>query len=164
MVVGDREMIDHVLAASGGLPTLVVGRTHPTTPWVMDPEPGRGPLSGLVTALETAPGPVILVGADQPWLRADTVHRLAANSGSVPSVPEHTGHRQVLCARYPREILGAGRTVLAAGGGLQTLLDLGCELIGPDRWQRWGEDGRSWFSVNTPGDLDTGLDRYGPPA
>ncbi len=162
IVVAGRTMLDHVLAAAGALPTLVVGRSHPTSAWVMDPEPRGGPLAGLVAALETAPGPVVLVGADQPWLRSDTVHRLSVTPGSLPAVPEHSGHRQVLCGRYPQEVLEAARTVVSRGGGLQALLDLGCDLIGPVRWRRWEEDGRSWFSVNTPGDLDTGLSRYGP--
>jgi molybdopterin-guanine dinucleotide biosynthesis protein A len=163
VVVGNRSMLDHVLAAAADTPTLVVGRPHPRSPWVADAEPGGGPLAGLVAALEFTGGPVVLVGADQPWLRAETVRHLAAGSGVLPAAPEDAGHRQVLCARYPAECLGAARVLLGESQGLQALLDQGCEVMPTEHWQAWGEDGRSWFSVNTPADLATGLDRYGAP-
>ena len=37
------------------------------------------------------------------------------------------------------------------------------EAIAADVWQTWGEDGRSWFSADTPEDIETGLGRFGPP-
>lgn len=164
IAVAGRTMLDHVLAAANGMPTLVVGRPHANSPWVADPEPGGGgPLAGLVAALDTAPGAVVLVGADQPWLRAETVRQLALLTGTQPAAPEDSGHRQVLCARYPPECLPAARRLLEQGGGLQTLQDQGGDIVTPDEWSIWGEDGRSWFSVDTPGDLTTGLERYGAP-
>ena len=30
-------------------------------------------------------------------------------------------------------------------------------------WRAWDEDGRSWFSVDVHGDIEAGLERYGPP-
>ena len=162
--VAGSTMLDLALAAAGELPTLVVGRPHRTATWVADPgEPGGGPLAGLVAALQTTGGPVVLVGADQPWLRGATVARLATEEGDVPVAPTDGGHRQVLCARYPLASLDAARRTLDAGGGLQSLLDLGCRTISPDEWRRWGEDGRSWHSVDTPEDLVTGLALYGDP-
>lgn len=162
--VAGQTMLDHVLAAANGMPTLVVGRPHSHSPWVADPEPGGGgPLAGLVAALDTAHGAVVLVGADQPWLRAETVRRLAQMTGIQPTTPEDDGHRQVLCARYPAECAAAARHLLSERRGLQSLLDLGCEVVSPDQWRPWGEDGRSWFSVDTPADLAAGLDRYGAP-
>ena len=164
LTVAGKTMLDHVLAAAAELPTLVVGRSHFSSPWVADPEPGGGgPLAGLVAALDRAVGPVVLVGADQPWLRAETVRRMASLTSTRPTAPEDDGHRQVLCARYPVECLDSARTLLEQGRGLQSLLDLGCELATRDEWSDWGEDGRSWFSVDTPVDLAVGLDRYGAP-
>ena len=45
----------------------------------------------------------------------------------------------------------------------QAVLDLGCRDIAPPQWREWGEDGRSWFSVDTPQALAEGLLRYGAP-
>jgi hypothetical protein len=48
------------------------------------------------------------------------------------------------------------------GGSIQTLLDRVSFLpVTPDRWEEWGEDGRSWFSADTPNALDEGQKRYG---
>jgi hypothetical protein len=32
--------------------------------------------------------------------------------------------------------------------------------VTPDTWVSWGEDGRSWFSVDTTEDLAVGLRRF----
>jgi molybdopterin-guanine dinucleotide biosynthesis protein A len=158
-------LVDHVLAAAGGLPTLVVGRPHPTHPWVSDPTPERrGPLAGLVAALTASAGPVLLVGADQPWLRPATVQALAAiDATDAPAAPVDGGVRQVLCAVYPQQVLASARRLLSAGHGLQALLDSGCRLVPSAEWRTWGEDGRSWFSVDTPDLMAAGLERYGSP-
>lgn len=158
-------LVDHVLAAAGDLPTLVVGRPHPASAWVDDPTPDRrGPLAGLVAALGARTGPVLLVGADQPWLRPDTVLALAEHAESAePVAPRDAGVRQVLCAVYPQEAYATAQRLLSSGHGLQALLDTGCRDIPSDEWKGWGEDGRSWFSVDTPELLAAGLERYGLP-
>jgi molybdopterin-guanine dinucleotide biosynthesis protein A len=158
-------LLDHVLAAAGHLPTLVVGRAHPAHRWVADPPPlHRGPLAGLVAALAETGGPVVLVGADQPWLRPATVAALAGlGDSAVPVAPIDGGARQVLCALYPQSVLAAARQLLEAGRGLQAVLDRGCREVAAAEWRTWGEDGRSWFSIDTPAGLAAGLDRYGSP-
>lgn len=158
-------LVDHVLAAAGDLPTLVVGRPHPRSAWVNDPTPERrGPLAGLVAALGASAGPVLLVGADQPWLRRDTVQALAEHADAAePVAPRDAGVRQVLCAVYPQEVHAAAQRLLSAGCGLQALLDSGCRDIPSAEWKGWGEDGRSWFSIDTPELLAAGLERYGLP-
>ena len=35
--------------------------------------------------------------------------------------------------------------------------------VSHDTWTDWGEDGRSWFSVDERQDIARGLERYGPP-
>lgn len=158
-------LVDHVLAAAGDHPTLVVGRPHPSHPWVSDPtHERRGPLAGLVAALAATAGPVLLVGADQPWLRPATVQALAdLTATDAPVAPVDSGVRQVLCAVYPQESLAAAQRLLAAGQGLQALLDVRARPVPPDEWHSWGEDGRSWFSVDTPDLMTAGLNRYGSP-
>ncbi len=164
MAIGGTTMLDLVLGAASGLPTLVVGREHPDHRWVADPTPERrGPLGGLVAALSATDGDVILVAADQPWLRRETVAALAALAPSIPTAPIDAGIRQTLCARYPPKVLPAARRLLTAGKGLQALLDEESESLPQAVWSQWGEDGRSWFSVDTPALLGEGLERYGPP-
>ncbi|OFW63434.1 MAG: hypothetical protein A2135_03205 [Actinobacteria bacterium RBG_16_67_15] len=60
-------------------------------------------------------------------------------------------------------MLAPARRLLASGHGLQALLDTGCRQVPPDEWKRWGEDGRSWFSVDTPDQIAEGVKRYGSP-
>lgn len=165
LVIDGRTMLDHVLAAAAGFPVLVVGREHPGAPSIPDRSTGRrGPLAGLVAALETTAAPVLLLGADQPWTRPRTIRALAELDESLPVAPMDAGVRQVLCAVYPPSVLPEATRLLEAGRGPQSLLELGCRDIAPSLWRTWGEDGRSWFSVDTPDALVEGLLRYGAPA
>ena len=42
-----------------------------------------------------------------------------------------------------------------------TILDrVDTTTVEPEEWRSWGEDGRSWFSVDTPEALQLGLSRY----
>ena len=158
-------LLDHVLAAAAGLPAIVVGRQHPGVRSIADPSPQRqGPLAGLVAALEASEGSVLLIGADQPWLRPATLHALvAAADDALPVAPIDDGVRQVLCAVYPAGVLPEAQRLLVAERGPQAVLDLGCRGIAGSEWAEWGEDGRSWFSVDTPEALEEGLRRYGLP-
>jgi molybdopterin-guanine dinucleotide biosynthesis protein A len=165
LTINGRTMIDHVLAAADGLPVLVVGREYPGVPSILDRSTERqGPLAGLVTALEATAAPVLLLGADQPWIRPATIQALAELDDPLPAAPTDAGVRQVLCAVYPPSILPEALRQLAAGKGPQAVLDSGCRDIAPAHWREWGEDGRSWFSVDSPQALADGLLRYGAPA
>ena len=49
--------------------------------------------------------------------------------------------------------------------GFQGLLDdRDGDEVAPQTWMDWGEDGRSWFSVDEPRRITLGLERFGPPA
>jgi hypothetical protein len=53
---------------------------------------------------------------------------------------------------------------LAGGGSIQSALDRAAfDPVVEDVWRSWGEDGRSWFSADTPEAIDEGLRRFGPP-
>lgn len=123
----------------------------------------RGPLGGLVAALRRYPDKVIaLVAVDQPWVQPETIRRLGESVGDLSAVPVEGGVRQTTCAVYASNVSELAESELAGGGSLQSLLDLTSFTPVVD-WHDWGEDGRSWFSVDSPSDLAEGLERYGPP-
>ncbi len=148
---------------------LVVGRDlAPSVDAI--PDPGtrhRGPLAGLAAATAHAPGAtLIVVAVDQPWVRPATLRAMLARTDTLAVVPvDDHGTRQTTCAVYPSTALVDISEELEAGGSIQSLLDrVAFDPVVPAEWQAWGEDGRSWFSVDTPEDEAEGLARYGSPA
>jgi molybdopterin-guanine dinucleotide biosynthesis protein A len=169
--VGGRRMIDWVAAALEPSCERVVvagGGPRPDFEVFGDPVPDRrGPLSGLVAALETVTDrKVILVATDQPWLRPSTVAGIARHDTELPSVVvDHDGARQPTLAAYPPSVLPVALDELLGRGSIQSMLDrTAFEPIGEDVWVEWGEDGRSWFSADSAEKLAEGLRRFGQPS
>ncbi|HET9260838.1 MAG TPA: molybdenum cofactor guanylyltransferase [Acidimicrobiia bacterium] len=166
VAVTGETMLERVAQAIGP----VVGRTvllGPDRPgWECWPDAfhAQGPLAGIATALaRTTSDRVLLVAVDQPFLRTETLRSLAATESELPVVPvDSEGTRQVTCAVYPVSIAEAAADEASAGGSIQTLLDrVSFEPVSPKLWQQWGEDGRSWFSIDDEEALEAGLARYG---
>ncbi len=134
---------------------------------IPDPPGGvGGPLAGLVAALGEAAGRyVLLVAVDQPFLRSETCRQLLARSDPAAAVvPLDGGTRQVTCAVYPPDWAADAAREAEAGGSIQSLLDrLPFHAVTEDEWRAWDEDGRSWFSADSPQDLATGLRRFALP-
>lgn len=123
----------------------------------------QGPLAGIATALSrTSTDRVALVAVDHPFVRTGFLRDLVAIESELPVVPvDETGVRQVTCAIYPTGIADAAMEEAAAGGSIQTLLDrVSFRPVAPHEWRTWGEDGRSWFSVDTPEALDYAESAY----
>lgn len=152
-----KPMIDHVISAvsAAGLETLVVGRTGPVAGVAAIPDiadVGGGPAVGLLTAfrhIETSD--VLLVAVDQPQLRPSTVTALLTQPGAAV-VPLAGGHPQVTCALYRRESHEPLERCIAAGEmKLRRMLDhIDTTYVEEPAWSAWGEDGRSWMSLDTP--------------
>lgn len=161
VAIGGVPMVERVAAALRAVAgeVIVVGRTQPVAglPALPDTVSGpRGPLAGLVAALAAAGGrPVVLVAVDQPLVVAATLANLAALAESVRAVvPMAGGARQVTCAVYPPAWAGEAAAELADGGSIQSLLDrLPHVTVDEAVWRAWGEDGRSWMSVDTIDDV-----------
>jgi molybdopterin-guanine dinucleotide biosynthesis protein A len=122
-----------------------------------------GPLAGLASALKTmSEDRVLVLAVDNAFVSAATLRHLVALVSDLPVVPvDDDGIRQVTCAVYPRSIAAVAVDEAEAGGSIQTLLDRVSFLpVTPDVWSEWGEDGRSWFSVDTPEDIELGLLRF----
>jgi len=168
VVVGTATMLEHVIAALTQVSDEVVisGRSVPGHHSLPDPGiPHRGPRAGLASAVSSYPGSVLVVVAvDQPWVRAETLRHLIALTDQLPVLPVSDGIRQTTCAVYPADALDGIDDELVGGGSMQSLVDrISFQPVIEDEWLAWNEDGRSWFSVDSATDIDTGLDRFGPP-
>jgi molybdenum cofactor guanylyltransferase len=157
-------VVDALTAVAGQV--VAVGRDGVLggVPGYPDASPDRrGPLAGLVTALGLAGGrDVLLVAVDHPFVRTATLGALASLGDGVHAVvPEDGGHLQVACALYPGGWLDAARAEETAGGSIRSLLArMPLRTVPPAGWREWGEDGRSWFSVDDAAALDAGIARY----
>jgi len=70
----------------------------------------------------------------------------------------------VTCAVYPSGLADDAQAEAERGGSVQSLLDgIQFDAVEQGDWATWGEDGRSWFSVDDPGSARRGLERFGPP-
>jgi molybdopterin-guanine dinucleotide biosynthesis protein A len=129
-----------------------------------DEGPGSGPLAGVATALgRMEEDRALIVAVDNVFVRAGTLRQLASIDSDLPVVPvDRQGVRQVTCAVYPRQIASLAKEEAVAGGSIQTLLDRVSFLpVTPEVWEEWGEDGRSWYSADTPQALEEGRKRFG---
>ena len=165
--VGGRPMVEWIAAALQVVvdEVVIVGRGESLAgiPAIPDLRPGpRGPLAGLVSALHhTAGRSVLLVAVDQPLVQHATLQGLADLLDGVAVVPTDDGARQTTCAAYPGAWAAEADLEDRSGGSIQSLLDrLPYREVGQEEWSAWGEDGRSWHSVDTSEAAATVLDRY----
>ncbi len=111
----------------------------------------RGPLSGLQTALEVFRSPLVMVAVDQPLARPATLRRLSEFARADRTAVCIDGKPQVTCAAYSTGCLEEATRLLEVGGSLQQLLDrTPWTRLTREVWSAWGEDGRSWYSMDTP--------------
>lgn len=148
-------MVTHVSNSlkEAGLDVLVVGRHEALAGLETVPDDGasgRGPMAGMVTGLRTVAGDIFLVAVDQPLLRAGTITAILGLPGDAV-VPRDGGHPQVTCALYRRACLEPATAALARGERkLRRMLDtVATTYVERDVWSGWGEDGRSWLSLDT---------------
>lgn len=144
---------------------IVVGRSDAPQGVLAIPDQrtnSRGPLTGLETVLQHEPKrTVVLVAVDHPFVQPRTLLEMLALDGDAV-IPLDDGWQQVTCAIYRPPFLSAAtetldngcRSIIAALGSVTV------NLLQEDTWRSWGEDGRSWFSVDSPDRLDEGLRRF----
>ncbi len=154
--LGGKRLVDHVVAAclAAGLEVRLAGRAPESFGPITLPDPPdvAGPAAGLAAAMRAFPGAdIVLVATDQPYVRPATLDALLALPGAAV-VPVDV-RRQTLCALYRTECADALEQLLEERGSpsLQTLLDrVGATEVARHEWEQWGEDGRSWTSLDTP--------------
>lgn len=160
-----RSMAEWVADAMGGFDhVVVVGRSRGLAGLesVSDLHPGAaGPLSGLQTALAVFRSPLVLVAVDQPLVRAETLARLAQWAAADETAICVDGRPQVTCAAYASTCLDEANRQLRTAGSIQHMLkSVPWTRIERDVWSGWGEDGRSWFSMDTPDALIAAEQRF----
>lgn len=165
VVIDGLAMLDRVAAALRPNTDRVVLLGPDRDGWECWPDSvhAQGPLAGIATALSRADtSRVLAVAVDHAFLRTETLRHLVAIDSDRPVVPvDETGMRQVTCAVYPVSISGEASEEAAAGGSIQTLLDrVSFRPVAPDEWRTWGEDGRSWHSIDSEGALREALAAY----
>ena len=165
--VGGATMLETVARAVSPIgDVVVVGRS--TAPNGLTAMPDlrqdtRGPLTGLETVLTVQPDrTVVLVAVDHPFVRTETL-RFLLELESDAVVPVDAGWQQVTCAVYRPAFLAAATGVLDEGGrSIIAALDrVNTRLVDEAEWRPWGEDGRSWFSVDSLDRLHEGAARFG---
>lgn len=162
--VGDRRMIDALVEAMLGLvdEIVIAGPSDFGTGLLAlpdPPDPIAGPLVGLASVIDGVAdeGNALLVAVDQPLVRTVTLSALLELADGESAVVPIDGFRQVTCAVYPAVHRDTIRhEAVVNRGSLQTLLErIPFTDVTSEEWERWGEDGRSWFSVDSPGDVET---------
>ena len=110
-----------------------------------------GPLSGLQTALTVFRCPVVVVAVDQPLVRSETLIRLAGRAAGDETVICIDERPQVTCAAYASSCLDEATRQLSTGGSIQQMLRaVSWNPVEREVWSSWGEDGRSWYSMDDP--------------
>lgn len=162
-VAGD-PMVERVAralnAVCDGLLAVGRGGTLAGIPCVPDDHAGRlGPAAGVATALRVADGrPVLVTAVDQPFLRAETLRRLASQDRTT--VPRDDV-LQITCALYDQDAAPSIAEAVVDAVPLWQVVKDRARIVDEPEWRSWGEDGRSWFSVDTPEKLAEGLRLFG---
>jgi molybdopterin-guanine dinucleotide biosynthesis protein A len=124
---------------------------------VIDREPGRGPVAGLLAAFETMhASPIFALAADAPFVDAAFVQRLAAHwmRGDEALVPTHAGadgrpQIEPLAALYDRDaFVRVGPEILRTGRGAARRV---VEAL-RTRYVEVDDDPLRFTNVNTPDD------------
>jgi molybdopterin-guanine dinucleotide biosynthesis protein A len=165
VLVSDLTMLEMVSAALRSVSDRIVLLGPDREGWEAWPDSihAHGPLAGITTALNrTDSDHILVVAVDHPFVRGETLAKLLKGAGDIPVVPvDDHGVPQVTCAVYPKAISQVAVEEAELGGSIQSLLDrVSFEAIAPDVWKSWGEDGRSWFSVDSQDALGEALARY----
>ncbi len=165
--VGGVTMLEAVVKAVDPIgDVVVVGRSAAPDGLTAIPDrrqDARGPLTGLETVLTLEPDrTVVLVAVDHPFVRTTTLNCLLELEGDAV-VPVDAGWQQVTCSIYRPAFLEAASDVLNEGGRsiIAALDHVNTRLVDETEWRPWGEDGRSWFSVDSLDRLHEGAARFG---
>ncbi len=151
MEVGGRRILDRVVDA-------VAAAWRRDLHTIPDARPGCGSLGGIYTAVTAAPGPVLAVAWDMPFVTLELLRALVEGSaGWDVFLPESDGRRGVepLCGVYGPACGPAIKRQIAAGDlqaiGFHPHVRAG--RLGLERVREFGDPAELFFNVNAPDDL-----------
>lgn len=167
--VGGRRILDRVAdsvsAVTGTLPLLVANAPdaaswRPDLATVPDARPGLGSLGGIYTAVTSAPGPVLCVAWDMPFVPEALLRRLVRDftAGAYDAfLPQSSGRRglEPLCAVYGPACGPAIARRLDTGDlkAISFHADVRVGILPLAEVRGFGEPDELFFNVNTPEDL-----------
>lgn len=149
--------------AGFAIPAIKLG-----TPFIFDIYPGRGPLSGLHTALADVKAEWMFVTAcDYPFTTSELIDLLAGRISDdlgavIPEQPD--GRMQPLFAFYKVETLRAVIDEIverqrAAPPMSKLAANLKPRIVRPLEYEHLDDHKRLFYNVNTPGDLTEAITR-----
>jgi molybdopterin-guanine dinucleotide biosynthesis protein A len=166
--LGGRRLLDRVVdavAAAVGAPPLLVANAPEAPAWrpdlqvMADRRPGAGSLGGIYTAVTAAPGPVLCVAWDMPFVSPALLRALIAGASAHDALlPESDGRRGVepLCAVYGPACAPAIERCLGQGD-LRAIAFHDAVRVGRlslATVQACGDPAELFFNINTPADLE----------
>lgn len=166
--VGGRRILDRVVeavAAVTGAPPLLVANAPEAPSWrpdlttIPDTRPGCGSLGGIYTAVAAAPGAVLCVAWDMPFVDGGLLAALVEDSAGWDAfLPASGGRRGVepLCAVYGPACRAAIERRLD-GGDLRAIAfheDVRVGILPLERVRQFGDPADLFFNVNTPAELE----------
>jgi len=163
IVIGGRTILAHQLDVLQRLvPRIVIVANAPESfadagvPVLTDAVPGSGSLGGIYTALADAPGPVLVLACDMPFVTAPFLARvIEAGQEADIAIPRGTDGYQPLCANYAPSCAGPLRRRIEQGAlkVVDLLADVRVRELGPDEIAPFDPDGVLLLNVNTEGDV-----------
>jgi len=133
---------------------------RPDLKTLADARPGLGTLGGIYTAVTAAPGPVLCVAWDMPFVPEALLRVLSDRmaTGSYDAVlPESSGRRglEPLCAVYGPDCGPAIARRLDQGDlmAISFHADVRVGIVPLAEVRRFGDPDELFFNVNTPDDL-----------
>jgi molybdopterin-guanine dinucleotide biosynthesis protein A len=167
-IVGSKSLLEGVISCVASLSSeIIVVATeeqvipqftdYPDLQVVTDIYPGKGPLGGIYTGLKTSASPCnLVVAADMPFLsHALLDYMLGLVDGVDLVAPRVGGQVEPLHAVYMRSCLNAIERMMKEGElGVHKLFSrVNVRYVEADEIERFDPEQRSFFNVNTEGDL-----------
>jgi molybdopterin-guanine dinucleotide biosynthesis protein A len=167
-IVGGRSLLEHVIScvAPLGSEIIVVANEgqvipqfekYPDMQVVTDIYPGKGPLGGIYTGLKTSTSTCnLVVAADMPFLNRNLLDYMLGLADGVDLIaPRVEGQIEPLHAVYMPGCLAAIEKMMKEGVlGVHKLFSrVNVRYVEADEIARFDPEQRSFFNINTEGDL-----------
>lgn len=126
-------------------------------PFIPDRVPACGPLGGIGSAMRALGTDILVLGCDMPLVHPGLLRLLIGAQGDADAVvPLNADEHEPLLALYRLSCADAVEAALASGRRRVTSFydAVRVQLLEEHVWRAVDPDGRSFFNVNTPSDLD----------